>query len=179
MKKLHTSYFILLTTFILTGCTMFGSKPPTSNLSAAEAQTIIEQAADKTAIDKSVWLASGLTEEQYKVLWKAGTERPFTSPLNDEKRSGTFVTVGCDIPVFSSAHKFESGTGWPSFWEVIDPDNVILKEDNKFGWKRTEILSKCGEHLGHVFPDGPSDKTGLRYCINGAALKFVPEENNG
>ena len=155
---------------------MFGSNKSATNLTNTEAQTIIEQTEDKSSIDKAVWLAAGMTESEYKVLWKAGTERPYSSDLNDEKREGTFVTTGCGIPVFSSEHKFESGTGWPSFWDIIDEDNVILKEDNKFGWKRTEILSKCGEHLGHVFPDGPADKTGLRYCINGDALKFVPSE---
>lgn len=176
MKKLLTTYYLLLTTLLLTGCSMFNTNSPDPNLSQAEAQALIEQTEDKSTIDKATWLASGLTESQYKILWKAGTERPFTSPLNDEKRAGTFVTAGCGIPVFSSEHKFESGTGWPSFWEVVDKDNVILKEDNKFGWKRVEVLSKCGEHLGHVFPDGPQDKTGLRYCINGEALRFVPEE---
>lgn len=156
---------------------MFGKSNANTetNLTKAQAAQIITETADKTTIDKSVWLASGMDEDTYKVLWKKGTERPYTSPLNEEKRPGTFVTAGCGIPVFSSEHKFESGTGWPSFWDIVDEDNVILKEDNKFGMRRTEILSKCGEHLGHVFNDGPSDKTGLRYCINGDALKFVPD----
>ena len=157
---------------------MFGSNSADNtplDITPAEAQVIIDQTEDKKEVERGVWLAAGLTPEQYHVLWNSGTERPYTSPLNNEKRKGTFVTAGCNIPVFSSEHKFESGTGWPSFWEVIDEGNIILKEDNKFGWRRTEILSKCGEHLGHVFPDGPKDKTGLRYCINGDALKFIPE----
>jgi len=156
---------------------MFGKSQPATNLSVSEAQAIIEQTADKSTVAKAIWLAAGLSADEYKILWEKGTERPFTSELNNEKRSGTFVTAGCGIPVFSSEHKFDSGTGWPSFWDLLDSENVILKEDNKFGWKRTEVLSKCGEHLGHVFTDGPSDKTGLRYCINGDALKFVPDKN--
>ena len=147
------------------------------NISQAEAQIIIDSTTDKTSVPKEVWIASGMTELEYKVLWKAGTERSGTSPLNDEKRKGTFVSKGCKLPVFRSEHKYESGTGWPSFWEA-NKDNIVLKEDRKFGWRRTEILSKCGEHLGHLFQDGPQDKTGLRYCMNGAALEFVPDKES-
>lgn len=143
-----------------------------------EAQTIIDQTEDKESIAKEIWIASGLTEFEYDVLWRDKTERAGTGDLLNEKRPGMFVTKGCRIPVFKSDHKYESHSGWPSFYDVFDEDNIVLKEDySLLGQKRIEVESKCGEHLGHVFPDGPQDKTGLRYCINSAALEFVPEES--
>lgn len=115
-----------------------------------------------------------LTAEQYHILVEKGTERPFTGELLDNKKSGIYVTAGCEIPVFSSETKFDSKTGWPSFTEPISNENIILKKDYSLGIERVEILSACGEHLGHVFPDGP-EPTGLRFCINSLALKFVEE----
>ena len=110
----------------------------------------------------------------YAVLRQEGTERPFTSPLNDEHRKGVFACAGCDTPLFSSDTKYDSRTGWPSFWTVL-PDVVLERADYQLMVARTEILCKtCGGHLGHVFDDGPQP-TGLRYCMNGLALKFVPE----
>ena len=112
-----------------------------------------------------------LDPAQYQVLRKHSTERAFTSPLNEEKRTGAFVCAGCGTPLFDSATKFESGTGWPSFWQPL-PDGVGTTTDRSFFMTRTEVhCAKCGGHLGHVFPDGPQP-TGQRFCMNGAAMKF-------
>jgi peptide-methionine (R)-S-oxide reductase len=114
-----------------------------------------------------------LTPAQYDVLRQEGTERPFTSALLNEHRPGTFGCAGCDLPLFSSKTKFESGTGWPSFWAPLD-NAVDESEDRTFGMIRTAVsCRRCGGHLGHVFTDGPKP-TGLRYCMNGVALKFAP-----
>jgi peptide-methionine (R)-S-oxide reductase len=115
-----------------------------------------------------------LTPDQYAILRKHGTERAGTSPLNGEKRAGTFVCAGCGQALFSSATKYESGTGWPSFYKPLE-GAVGTKTDRSFFMTRTEVhCSRCGGHLGHVFPDGPQP-TGERYCMNGVAMKFVPK----
>ncbi|MBC7548254.1 MAG: peptide-methionine (R)-S-oxide reductase MsrB [Polaromonas sp.] len=112
-----------------------------------------------------------LQPAQYRVLRQAGTETPYTSPLNKEKRSGAYACAGCALPLFSSKTKFESGTGWPSFWQPLDKA-VVEESDTTLLMKRTEVLCRrCGGHLGHVFDDGPQP-TGLRYCMNGVALNF-------
>ena len=122
----------------------------------------------------SQWKAE-LTDMEYYVLREAGTERAFSSPLNNEYRSGTFHCAACNTPLFKSENKFDSGTGWPSFDQEIK-GNVAFSTDYDLGYARTEEhCATCGGHLGHVFNDGPKDTTGKRHCINGVALEFVPE----
>ncbi len=114
-----------------------------------------------------------LSPAQFRVLREEDTERAFSSPLNDEHRAGTFHCAGCDLPLYSSETKYDSGTGWPSFWEPL-PNAVATKADWGILGKRTEVhCRRCGGHLGHVFKDGPKP-TGLRYCMNGVAMVFRP-----
>jgi peptide-methionine (R)-S-oxide reductase len=130
---------------------------------------------DKIEKSDKEWLDQ-LGPQAFKVLRKHDTERAGTSPLNAEKRKGTFNCAGCGQPLFASDTKFESGTGWPSFYQPIDDVAIEEQVDRTLWMTRTEVhCSKCGGHQGHVFPDGPNP-TGLRYCINGVALKFEPEE---
>lgn len=118
------------------------------------------------------WRAQ-LTPQQYHILREHGTEPPFTSPLLKEHRKGTFACAGCDLPLYASDTKFESGTGWPSFWESL-PQSIGTREDSTLGMVRVEChCSRCGGHLGHIFDDGPPP-TGKRHCINGLSLNFKP-----
>jgi len=148
--------------------------------SRSNANAATETVMNDTAMTDTQW--ANLTEAEWKerltpiqfdVLRKEGTERPGSSPFNDEKREGTFVCAGCELPLFTSDKKYESGTGWPSFFDYIE-GSLGMKEDRKLFMKRTEYhCSRCGGHQGHVFKDGPRP-TGLRYCNNGVALAFMP-----
>lgn len=118
-----------------------------------------------------------LTSQQYEVLRKAGTERPFSSELNAVKEPGTFVCAACGNELYETEHKFESGTGWPSFDRPMK-DAVAYGSDSKLGYQRDEVhCADCGGHLGHVFNDGPRETTGKRHCINGVAMNFIPASN--
>jgi len=117
-----------------------------------------------------------LTDEEYRITRKHGTERAFTGPYWNSKEEGVFSCKCCDLPLFEAATKYDSGTGWPSFYTSISKENVAEKEDRSFFMRRTEVLcARCDAHLGHVFPDGPKP-TGLRYCMNGHALKLDKKE---
>ena len=123
------------------------------------------------------WKAK-LTPDQYRILRQKGTEAPFTGELLEEKRDGMFKCAACGAELFSSEHKFESGSGWPSFYDISKSEAVIVEEDSSLGMHRVEVnCANCGGHLGHVFDDGPGDKTGKRYCINSVCLAFDPNNS--
>ena len=131
----------------------------------------------KNIVATTTDIRSKLSKEAYYVMYQAGTEAPFSSPLNDEHRMGTFVSADSGLPLFRSEDKFDSGTGWPSFTKPISQESVILREDELLGIKRTEVLTTdTHAHLGHVFDDGPPP-LGKRWCMNGVALRFIPDEN--
>ncbi len=131
---------------------------------------------DKIQKADAEWRAQ-LTPEQYHTRRQKGTERPFTGKYVHEKAAGVYVCAGCGQPLFSSDTKFDSGSGWPSFWDVIQEGNVELKTDLSHFMVRTEVVcARCGGHLGHLFEDGPRDRTGLRYCINSTSLDLKQSE---
>lgn len=131
----------------------------------------------KTIIKSNAVWEKELDDATFYVMREKGTERAFTSPLNKEKREGLFTCAACGLILFRSNEKFDSGTGWPSFWAAADENNIMKDTDYDIGYARTELMcARCGGHLGHVFDDGPKP-TGLRYCINGLSLNFVKAEN--
>ena len=155
------------TALALTACAKSGS-----TAEAAEMKQMTETSSniDWTNLSEREW-EERLTPMEFNVLRKEGTERPGSSPLNDEKRTGTYVCAGCELPLFTSEQKYESGTGWPSFTQPYKQNVVSYHKDSSFGMIRIEITcSVCDCHLGHVFPDGPKDES-LRYCVNSISLK--------
>ena len=161
---------------LLTSGAAFSALVVTTQFGEAKTMTATETV-DYRNLSDADW-RQRLTPHQYDVLRKHGTERAGTSPLDKEKRKGTFTCAGCDLALFSSDTKFESGTGWPSFYQPL-ADAVETKTDRSYFMTRTEVqCARCLGHLGHVFNDGPPP-TGLRYCMNGVAMKFVPEASKG
>ena len=158
---------------LLTAAAALGALTVTSKYSEAETMTMTTDTVDWKKLSDADW-RKRLSPQAFDVLRKHGTERAGTSPLNHEKRKGTFACAGCDLPLFASDTKFESGTGWPSFYQPLE-GAVGTSEDSSFFMKRIEVhCSKCGGHLGHVFDDGPRP-TGQRYCMNGVAMDFKQE----
>ena len=154
---------------------VLGLPPATAGEESPKTTTAEKRQLTPSTLSEDDWKAI-LTEHEYYVLRKKGTERAFSGEFWDHKEAGVYVCGGCAAPLFSSAHKFRSGTGWPSFYQAVEAGRVATEVDRTLGMQRVEILcANCGGHLGHVFPDGP-EPTGERYCVNSASLDFVPEE---
>lgn len=163
-----------ITLIIAAAFTFFAcvSKSTQTQVTAAQSQAVASDTLKKIVKTEAEW-KNILTADEYYVLREKGTERPWTGVLLKNKKKGTYTCKACALPLFDSATKFESGTGWPSFYDSVSKSNVAESKDVTYGMVRTEVLcGRCGGHLGHVFDDGPKP-TGLRYCINSVSLGFV------